>query len=219
MSTLRRIAFLLTVIALCCASARAEAQGAYDWTGFYLGAEGGYGWGRTFSKSLDNGSTANPPMNGGAGGPFVGFNYQFDNRIVLGIETEASFGNIEGDTDCPNKAFSCFGRVDWLGSTRVRGGYAFDKFLPYLTFGVAYGQATIGQSPKGSNKESVNARTHVGWSPGAGFEYAVTRSIIARAAYAYYHLGNRTVTDNFDEHLRYRLSVHEIQLGVGIKFH
>src|ERR1051326_4801713 len=120
MRSLRRTAFLLPAIALCCASAHADAQGAYDWTGFYLGAEGGYGWGRTFSKSLDNGTTSKPPMNGGAGGPFVGFNYQFDNRIGVGIESEASLGNIEGDTDCPNKAFRCFGRVDWLGSTRPK---------------------------------------------------------------------------------------------------
>jgi outer membrane immunogenic protein len=210
--------FILIELCFGAMSAQAHAADIYDWTGFYLGAEGGYGWGRMFSKSLDNGSTANPSMNGGAGGPFAGFNYQFANRIVLGIETEASFGNIEGDTDCPNKAFSCFGRVDWVGSTRARGGYAFDKLLPYVTFGVAYGQATIGQSPKGSNNESVKARTHVGWSPGAGFEFAVTRHFIARVAYAYYHLGNRRVTDDFDEHLRYRLSVHQIQLGLGIKF-
>ncbi len=206
---------------VCLTALSGPAQGAeiYDWTGFYLGSEGGYGWGRTFSKSLDNGSTANPPMRGGAGGPFAGFNYQFDNRIVLGIETEASFGNIGGDTDCPNKAFSCFGRVDWLGSTRMRAGYALGKFLPYATFGVAYGQAALGQKVKASNQESLNARTHAGWSPGAGLEYAVTPSIIARAAYAYYRLGNRTVTDDFDERLRYRLSVHELQFGVGIKFH
>jgi outer membrane immunogenic protein len=209
------------LIAVCfaAASARAAAPEAYDWTGFYVGAEGGYGWGRTFSKSLDNGSTANPSMHGGAGGPFAGFNYQFNNRIVLGIESEASFGNIEGDTDCPNDAFRCVGRVDWLGSTRVRGGYGFGKVLPYLTFGVAYGQATVGQHVKASHSASVNARTHVGWSPGAGVEYAITRHLITRIAYAYYHLGNRTVTDDFGEHLRYRLSVHEIQLGVGIKFH
>jgi outer membrane immunogenic protein len=213
--------FLFILIAVCfaAASARAAAPEAYDWTGFYVGAEGGYGWGRTFSKSLDNGSTANPSMHGGAGGPFAGFNYQFDDRIVLGIDTEANFGNIDGDTDCPNAAFRCVGRVDWLGSTRVRGGYGFGKVLPYLTFGVAYGQATVGQHVKASHSASVNARTHVGWSPGAGVEYAITRHLITRIAYAYYHLGNRTVTDDFGEHLRYRLSVHEIQLGVGIKFH
>lgn len=215
----RGIFFAAWIAFLLAAAAASAAEPAYDWTGFYIGVEGGYGGGRTVSKSLDNGSTANPGMHGGLGGPFGGFNYQFDNRIVVGVETEGSFGTISGRTDCPNAAFRCFGRLSWLGSTSARAGYALGDFLPYLTFGAAYGGATLGQIPKGTNNEFTDTRVGVGWTPGAGLEYAVTRYVVARVAYAYYHLGDRTVIDSFGEHLKYRPDVHTVRVGLSLKFH
>ena len=209
----------LMIFCLVAVTASAATTDSYDWTGFYVGVEGGYGAGRTVSKSLDNSGTANPDMRGGFGGPFAGFNYQFDNRIVAGIETEGNFGNIGGDTDCPNPAFSCFGRIAWLGSTRVRAGYALESFLPYVTFGVAYGGSTLGQIPKGTHTELSDSRINVGWTPGAGLEYAVTRYVVARVAYVYYRLNSREVTDSFGERLRYRPEVHTVQFGVSLKFH
>jgi len=63
----------------------------YDWTGFYLGADIGYGWGRS-NGTLTNVAGAFPvpyslDPSGVIGGGFIGYNWQISN-VVLGIEAD-----------------------------------------------------------------------------------------------------------------------------------
>ena len=100
---MKKIAFAAAVLALGTVSASAADMAArytkapvavaavYNWTGFYIGADVGYGWGRS-TGTLTNAAGLFPvnyslDPSGVLGGGFVGFNYQVSN-VVLGIEAD-----------------------------------------------------------------------------------------------------------------------------------
>ncbi|PMZ81258.1 outer membrane protein, partial [Pseudomonas sp. FW306-2-11AD] len=69
------------------------------------------------------------------GGFQVGYNRQLANHLVLGVEADASFTS---PTDEPALAPSPFNStVDYVGTARGRVGYAFDRWMPYVTGGFA----------------------------------------------------------------------------------
>jgi outer membrane immunogenic protein len=84
---------------------------AFNWSGFYIGAHGGWGWG---GGAFDDGFVV---------GGQLGVNWQF-NSFVLGAEGDGSFVDWGGGTDA-------------VGTGRLRAGLAFDRFLVYGTGGVA----------------------------------------------------------------------------------
>jgi outer membrane immunogenic protein len=104
---------------------------------------------------------------------------------------------------------------NWLGTVRARAGFAADRFLVYATGGLAYGNVKsqtnaaltfdqtytdntssppvvspylAGTVPWTGGKTS----TQVGYTVGAGVEYAVTNNWIIRGEYLYYNLGSVT---------------------------
>ena len=125
----------------------------FSWSGVYLGANLGYGWADTNVGGDDNGFF---------GGGQIGYNYEFDNHLVLGIE---------GDMDATGMEFGG-NDVDYALSGRARLGYAFDRWMPYATGGVAYAKA-------GGFKDT-------GWVAGAGVEWAATDHIIPGIEYLHY---------------------------------
>jgi outer membrane immunogenic protein len=154
---------------------------AYNWTGFYVGLNAGWGWG--------TGSLSGPPPSGdmdGSGGLFggtLGYNWQMNN-IVFGIETDIAWSGIEADRGC-GAGIRCEISHDWLGTTRGRIGIAMDRFLPYVTGGLAYGDvsASITGNPGASE-------TQIGWTLGAGVEYAFAHPWTAKLEYLYVDLGD-----------------------------
>src|SRR5262245_14776846 len=92
----------------------------YNWTGFYLGINGGGGWGSSTWDGVGNFS-----VSGGLIGVTGGYNYQF-NQFVLGGEADIDWSGIKGSTNavCFNV---CETKNSWLGTARIRLGYAFDR--------------------------------------------------------------------------------------------
>ncbi|MGE3871095.1 MAG: outer membrane protein, partial [Pseudorhodoplanes sp.] len=103
----------------------------YNWTGFYVGINGGGGFG---GSTWDGVGDFN--VSGGMIGVTAGYNYQI-NQFVLGAEADIDWSGMNGSN---NGCFlGCETRNSWLGTFRGRLGYAFDRFMPYLTAGVALG--------------------------------------------------------------------------------
>ena len=150
----------------------------YNWTGFYLGINGGGGWGQS---QWDGVGTFD--VSGGVIGGTVGYNWQF-NQIVVGAEGDIDWSGIKGTTTvlCPP---GCETRNKWLATVRGRLGYAFDRFLPYITGGLAVGDinATVPVLPGGSI-------SNAGWTIGAGLEVGVVSNVSLKAEYLYLDLGN-----------------------------
>jgi outer membrane immunogenic protein len=150
----------------------------FTWTGFYLGLNGGGGWGRS---SWDR--TGDLDLSGGVIGGTAGFNWQ-TGQVVLGAEGDVDWSGVSGTTTtrCPA---GCTTRNDWLGTVRGRLGYAFDRFLPYVTGGLAAGD--IRATTPGF---AGATQTNLGWTVGAGVEVAIAGPWSAKADYLHVELGN-----------------------------
>ncbi len=152
---------------------------AYTWSGFYLGVNGGGGWGRSSWSS-----TGPFNISGGLVGGTVGYNYQVG-QAVLGVEGDIDYADISGSgpsTACP---FGCRTKDSWLSTVRGRLGYAAGRFMPYVTGGAAFGDIRA-SSPGFSGVSTTNA----GWTVGGGLEFALAGNWTAKAEYLYVDLGN-----------------------------
>jgi outer membrane immunogenic protein len=152
----------------------------YNWTGAYVGINGGGGWGRS--------DTSAPFASGGFGtsggvvGGTLGYNYQVG-QAVFGLEGDIDWSNIRGSAPC-GLGFSCETKNSWLATARGRVGYAFDRFLPYVTGGLAIGD--IKSSVAGVDSSST---TKTGWALGGGVEAALAGPWTAKIEYLYADLG------------------------------
>jgi outer membrane immunogenic protein len=155
---------------------------AYNWTGMYVGVNGGGG----FGHSTWSGATGTSGFNttGGVVGGTVGYNYQM-NQAVFGLEGDIDWSNIHGSTTtAPCTTMSCETRNSWLGTARGRIGYAFDRFMPFVTGGAAFGD--IKNSPAGF---AGDRDTKLGWTVGGGLEAAIAGPWTAKVEYLYVDLG------------------------------
>jgi len=129
----------------------------YNWTGFYIGANGGGAWGRSWWQSQ---STA-INLSGAQVGGTAGYNLQFGNT-VLGFEGDLDWSNLKGTSGaalCPG----CSTSDSWLSTVRGRAGYAFGGVLPYVTGGLALGDIRAA-APGFAGASTTNA----GWTVGGG---------------------------------------------------
>jgi outer membrane immunogenic protein len=208
---------IIVVLALAPMTASSADSANYNWTGVYAGVQGLYAAGNTEWKYASNDATANHYITGGMGGLFVGYNHQFPINIVVGIEADGNGGSIHGSATCPNPSWSCHSNIIWLGSARVRAGYAIDRFLPYVAVGVAYSGIDIyTKNQAGSKYGTID--TYFGWTPGAGVEYAITKNIIARAEYSYYNFGKQHSNVDFATRVDHQVTAQAAKLGISFKF-
>jgi outer membrane immunogenic protein len=175
----------------------------FSWTGFYLGANAGYGWG-SGKEGIDNLSP-----DGWLGGGQVGFNYQFGNNVVIGAE--ADFQGSDINDSGYNGFYDTRSKMDYFGTVRGRIGYAFDNVLPYLTGGLAWGHNEIENLDLGITSD----KTHVGWTVGGGLEYALTNNWTVKAEYLYMDLGDEFY-DSIGEDAGLKAST--ARIGVNYKF-
>ena len=151
---------------------------AFTWGGFYLGLNGGGGWGRsTWDRAGEF------DLSGGVLGGTAGFAWQFG-QVVLGAEGDVDWSGVSGTTStaCPA---GCSTRNYWLSTVRGRAGYAFGRILPYVTAGLAAGD--INASTPGFAGAS---QTNLGWTAGLGVEFAFYGNWSAKAEYLHIDLGS-----------------------------
>jgi outer membrane immunogenic protein len=157
----------------------------FSWTGFYLGINGGYGFGESNWFNTVDGPTGHFNAGGFLLGGTLGANYQIGS-FVIGLEGDGDWNDANGSTsNClvPN----CTTRSDWLATIRGRAGYAVDRVLFYGTGGVAFGdvEAAAAGFPFAST-------TQTGWTAGAGVEWAFLPNWTAKLEYLYVDLGHAT---------------------------
>jgi outer membrane immunogenic protein len=154
---------------------------AFTWTGFYVGANAGYGWGNVNANGWANVGD----LDGFVGGGQVGYNYQMG-QFVLGVEAD-----LQGaDLSSGNNLGLVNVKTEYFGTVRARVGVAFDRFMPYITGGWAYGNVKTSIPGIGFSSD----RSHTGgYAVGGGLEYAFTNNIIAGVEYLYVDLGEKNI--------------------------
>ena len=159
----------------------------------------------------------------------VGYNYEFNNHVVAGGEIDLDYADINNNSIANSPAWSYTLNasnnsnnsnitsnsqrtgLNWVGTARLRLGYALGNFLPYITGGFAYGSlSTSGSSIVGIgnayNLNTTNAgnffsgnvgagsysSTNLGWVLGAGAEYKVSDNWSVRGEYLFTQLTGLT---------------------------
>jgi outer membrane immunogenic protein len=191
----------------------------FSWTGFYLGVHAGGGvdhFGFPFAifeparggfvKGTD-GITATGPI----GGLQAGFNYELPFfHIVAGIEIDNSASGITGQTTVNGTLISgapaaaIFGsKFEDFGTARLRLGYAWGRFLAYLTGGFAYGTvetfyrvATPGFFGAGSSTATRSGVFPHAGAAGGGVEYAISPNFSVKVEYLYDFINARPAVFN-----------------------
>lgn len=199
--------------------APAYVDPVYDWSGFYIGANIGYSWGRSSdTSSLSNGvgtvlftSAGSSNLNGVVGGEQVGYNRQMQNW-VWGLEAD-----IQGTDEHGSRGFTCPTGVCTPPTVTlgIRGLIIPGDAVPVSLnqkiawFGTARGRAGVLVSPKVllyatgglaygevSSSETIggptglsNSDTRVGYTVGAGIEGAIGGNWTAKLEYLYVDLG------------------------------
>ena len=195
------------------------AASYHSWSGFYIGAHVGYGWGDfdfrdpyiklnqpvVFLPGLILGVPLERTFDGRSflGGVQGGVNAQFGS-VVVGIEGDVSWTNVDGVFRSTSSSLGgaisttegVSAKLDWLATLRGRLGWAFDRFFVYGTGGVAFGgldaagDITVAIAGLGTlSLRTSDQRTHVGWTAGAGVEGMITSNLSAKLEYLYADLG------------------------------
>ena len=196
--------------------APAMVEPIYNWTGFYIGGNVGYSWGRSSDTStLTNGagtvlltSADRANMDGVIGGAQIGYNWQVQNW-VWGLEADIQGSDQKGGRNflCPTSVCTPpFGviavfpgpavpvaldqKLEWFGTVRGRVGVlATPKVLFYATGGLAYGEVRTAETIGAGAFGFSSSSTRAGYTVGAGVEGVIAGNWTAKLEYLYVDLG------------------------------
>jgi len=178
----------------------------YNWSGFYIGAMGGYGW------ETDAGS-------GGFGGGTIGYNWQFPgSQFVFGIEADVAGASIKDSftEDVGGLLITQDSKINAFGSVTGRVGLAFDSALLYAKGGYAWANNKASISALGTTFS--DSQTHSGYTVGGGLEYLFTPSWSLKGEYMYSSLGGETYNFGGDPFDSGAIDMHTVKIGVNYHF-
>src|SRR5207248_9235463 len=163
--------------------------------GAYVGGHAGWGVGivgvGAHAAPGEILAVPNVPLSGLLAGFQAGYNHQFASRLVLGIEADVTFVDYFGARVATElvegRQILIRSNLHNFGTLRGRIGYAFDRLLPYVTAGIAWGHNKI--EVNGENGLApTQTLMHLGWTIGVGVEYAFDDRWSLRAEYGYVDL-------------------------------
>lgn len=220
---------------------------AYNWSGFYIGGNAGYGW-----ADFDRSGWANRvsfPVSGPAldayntrvlkdesfiGGVQAGYNVQ-SGRWVVGLEADVSWTNLKksiGPDQIPgvpagNIAVDSTSALNWLATLRGRAGVAFDRLFVYGTGGAAFADVESSVAFRfipGPSAGSVS-KTVSGWTAGGGLEYALAPNWSLKAEYLFVDLSdvsfnttNIGAIPNSDNAISQKNRLQLVRAGINYRF-
>lgn len=188
-----------------------SASSAFTWDGFYAGGNLGYGFGTVTTSGPGN------PQNDLRGfdlGGQVGYNFDMGG-FVLGAEADAQWSNINYSQRVGGAVTDAF-NVNYFATVRGRAGLTYNQFMPYITGGFAIGQGTGSYSSMGGTFSE--AKTHTGWTAGAGLEFAATESVTVKLEYLYTDLGTQSYFAGTGSATNANYRFGAIRLGANFKF-
>ncbi|GGA70747.1 porin [Nitratireductor aestuarii] len=201
----------------------ADGPAQLNWTGAYIGAQIGYnvGGNADYFYAEDSAYNYNHNLRGLLGGVYIGYNHQLENNFVLGAEADVSFGDVHGSAvDSDDRTYGVTAKFDRTFSARARIGYAFDRFLPYIAGGVTVGHLKVHETDHGSYYAD-GAKNLVGWTVGAGAEYALTNNLFLRGEYRYARFSRKDVEAYYGEGsyiYSIKADTHDVRLGLTYRF-
>ncbi|NVK34330.1 MAG: porin family protein [Rhodobacteraceae bacterium] len=152
--------------------------GANPFEGFYVGLQAGYGQ-LNGKDSLGSSKI----LKSGIGGVYSGYDFAVG-QMVFGLAAEANLASYSTSSATGLST----SKSNWNGSTTARIGYAIERFLPYLSAGVGFGEYSVKRRSNGE----TSANTHVGLVAGAGIEGMLSDKLSLRVDYKHFEMGKKT---------------------------
>lgn len=218
-----RLLASVAVSALLGGTAYAQMPMSSPWQGPYVGVTaGGYGLSNQVTSpggGLVPGDTGSLSSGGVMGGVEAGYNWQFS-TVVLGLEADADIGSAHSTTTSFISGFSRTAGMPAFGTVRARLGYAFPTapVLVYATGGLALGDMQDKVSISGLPNIKPD-QTRIGWTAGAGAEYAFARNWTVKAEALYFDFGSSNATLNLPPTYRFSFRDNGAIGRVGVNFH
>jgi outer membrane immunogenic protein len=156
----------------------------FSWTGFYLGLEGGYGWGRESYTDNVLGPVDYRPQGGILGG-VLGYRYQIG-QFVLGAEGSAAWADLNDSVTGGGINETLKTRALYTATGQV--GYAIGQVLLYAKGGWASAYIHNDINAPGALVAS-NSQNANGWTVGAGVDYALWQNVVLGVEYDHMDLG------------------------------
>lgn len=198
------------------------APSGFSWSGGYAGVQGGYLRGTTSVDYTTLPFFSDPDPDRFTGGLYAGYNYQFQNGFVGGIEGDAALSNAKGR----DAGWDAIGPIDedwasevnWTAAIRARAGYAIDRTLLYVAGGVAFAGVELAVFESTVLRDRI-PDTLTGWTIGIGAEQAIMSNLIARLEYRYSDFGTSDYPDIPNTMpLKINYQMHDVRLGLAYKF-
>lgn len=165
------------------------------WSGFYIGAMGGYGWSDTVRATVGGltVSTSNNDLKGGFAGGTVGYNWQ-NGPAVFGIEADAAWSDLKYSES--GLGITLTDKLQSFGSVTGRLGYAAGPALFYVKGGYGWANNQISASVFPFGATFSQSRLHSGWTIGGGLEYMFAPNWSVKGEYMYADYSNATYLSN-----------------------
>jgi outer membrane immunogenic protein len=193
------------------------ASPAYDWTGFYVGAMGGYGWSDQVRATVGGltATASSTDLKGGFGGGTVGYNWQ-TGQVVFGLETDAAWSDMKySELDF---GATLADKLQAFGSVTGRLGFAANAALFYVKGGYAWADNQLSVSALGTTLYS-ESHMHSGWTIGGGLEYMFVPNWSGKVEYMYADYRNATYLTAFAPGgIGLGLTVNTVKAGVNYHF-
>jgi outer membrane immunogenic protein len=186
---------------------------AFSWQGFYLGINGGYG----FGAFQDGSESVLGKPSGWLVGATGGYNYTFGPNFLLGLEGDFDFtGGKSGGSPIAGVVGSS--GVDNIMTLRPRAGVTFDRALVFLTGGFAGAVTTATVANFYNGFFAQQSKFLPGWALGAGIEYGLAPNLSAKAEYLFTSVGGERYFDFTSNSLKSNLDTSLIRGGVNYHF-
>jgi outer membrane immunogenic protein len=195
----------------------------FSWTGFYAGANVGYGWGSGEGDIAINGVGSGPlsgDSTGFLGGVQAGYNWQLS-AIVFGAEADLQYSTTKGDISGSPGASTLTAetRDPWFGTFRGRLGYASDRWLMYLTGGGVYGESKLsGTVSPGGGGGFDASQTYWSWTFGGGFETSMWDRWSIKLEYLYVGTPSDLPVPPRTAAINYDVTSHIVRTGLNYRF-
>jgi outer membrane immunogenic protein len=178
--------------------APAMVAAVYDWSGFYIGANGGYGssrkcWDFTSPAGVFTATEGCHDATGGVAGGQIGYRWQ-SGAFVFGVEAQGDWADLRGSNQSAIAlGFSNRSKIDAFGLFTGQVGYAVNNVLLYVKGGAAVtaDRFNVWTLPGNALAATTDDQTRWGGAAGVGVEFGFAPNWSAAVEYDHLFMGNK----------------------------
>jgi outer membrane immunogenic protein len=200
--------------------APAMIAAAYDWSGFYIGANGGWGSSRDSWNNAVGGAEGSHDANGGVAGGQIGYRWQAG-TWVFGLEGQGDWADLSGsNVSLLNPAHTNQSKINAFGLITGQVGYAWNNVLLYVKGGAAVTSDSYRQfaTATGALVGTTNDQSRWGGVVGVGLEYGFAPNWSAALEYDHLFMQDQSVAFATPTVENIRQDVDLVTVRVNYKF-